>query len=107
MSMSKEKALPPQRPVPNEEATRSYPRGAEAEGIVTSSTENQAFHAILFLYRKVLNLSPEGEAVDAVRAQKKRNIPVLLAKDEVKKIITLMTGPCQLLARLLYGSGLQ
>jgi len=74
---------------------------------VSASTQNQAFNALLFLYRNVLNISLEGETIDAVRAQKKRNIPVVLTKDEVKKIITLMTGQSQLMARLLYGSGLR
>jgi integron integrase len=74
---------------------------------VSASTQNQAFNALLFLYRNVLNISLEGETIDAVRAQKKRNMPVVLTKDEVKKIITLMTGQSQLMARLLYGSGLR
>jgi integrase len=76
-------------------------------GNVSSSTQNQAFHALLFLYGKVLDISLEGENINALRARKKTNVPVVLTKDEVRKILTIMTGPCQLMARLLYGSGLR
>ena len=43
---------------------------------VSASTQNQAFNALLFLYRNVLNISLEGEKINAVLAQKKRNLPV-------------------------------
>jgi len=77
------------------------------EGNVAAATQNQAFHALLFLYRNVLDISLEGQAIDAVRATKKKNIPVVLTKEEVRQVLTLMTGQCQLMARLLYGSGLR
>jgi len=52
---------------------------------VSPSTQNQAFNALLFLYRNVLNISLEGKKIDAVRARKKRNLPVVMTKDELKK----------------------
>jgi len=72
---------------------------------VSPSTQNQAFNALLFLYRNVLNISLEGEKIDAVRARKKRNLPVVMTKDEVKKVIMAMSGVNQLMAKLIYGSG--
>jgi len=77
------------------------------EGNVAGSTQNQAFNALLFLYRNVLNISLEGAEIDAVRAHKKRNIPVVMTKDEVKRVIMAMSGVHQLMAKLLYGSGLR
>lgn len=77
------------------------------EGNVSGSTQNQAFNAILFLYRDVLDISLEGAEIDAVRARKKMNIPVVLTKEEVKSVITSMSGKYQLMAKLLYGSGLR
>lgn len=74
---------------------------------VAGSTQNQAFNALLFLYQKVLNISLENEKIDAVRAKKKKNLPVVLTKEQVKKVITLMTGVHQVMAKLLYGSGLR
>lgn len=77
------------------------------EGNVSASTQNQAFNAILFLYRHVLDISLEDAKIDAVRAHKKPNLPVVLTKEEVKRVITLMTGRCRLMAKILYGSGLR
>src|SRR5665648_53326 len=36
---------------------------------VSASTQNQAFNAILFLYRNVLNISLEDAKINAVRAR--------------------------------------
>ena len=74
---------------------------------VSAATQNQAFNAILFLYREVLQISLEGQNISAIRAKKKINIPVVLSKEEVRKILALMTGMQQLMARLLYGGGLR
>ena len=49
--------------------------------------------------------SLEGEKIDAVRARKRRNLPVVMTKDEVKKVIMAMSGVNQLMAKLIYGSG--
>ena len=44
---------------------------------------------------------------DAVRAARKTNIPVVLSREEVARIIALMEGVPQLVVKLLYGSGLR
>jgi len=62
------------------------------EGNVAGSTRNQAFNAILFLYRNVLNISLEGAEIDAIRAHKKRNVPVVLTKNEAKRVIMKQRG---------------
>jgi len=73
---------------------------------VSASTQNQALCAILFLYREVL-----GEDVpwmdDLVRAERRQPTPVVLTRDEVRKVIGRMDGPMQLIARLLYGTGMR
>jgi len=74
---------------------------------VSASTQNQAFNAILFLYRKVLGISLEDKTISAIRAARKKNIPVVLTRDEVGQVLTLMNGTVQLMAKLLYGSGLR
>ena len=76
-------------------------------GKVSAATQNQAFNALLFLYREVLGISMEGQNIAAIRAKKKINIPVVLSKDEVRKILALMSGMQNLMARLLYGGGLR
>ena len=74
---------------------------------VAASTQNQAFNAILFLYREVLGISMEDKKIAAIRAKRVQNIPVVLSKEEAKTILTLMSGAPQLMARLLYGGGLR
>jgi integron integrase len=74
---------------------------------VSASTQNQAFNAILFLYRKVLGISLEDKNISAIRAARKKNIPVVLTRDEVGRVLTLMNGTVQLMARLFYASGLR
>jgi len=72
---------------------------------VAASTQNQALSALLFLYQEVLHrdLGP----VDALRAKKPKRLPTVLTKDEVYQVIRHLSGIHQLMAKLLYGSGLR
>ena len=72
---------------------------------VAAATQNQALNAILFLYQKVLDVEITG--INAVRARTTRNLPVVLTKAEALAVIKRMKGPHQLVAKLLYGSGLR
>ncbi len=72
---------------------------------VAASTQNQALSALLFLYREVLH--QDIGLVDAVRAKKPRRLPTVLTKDEVQQVLMHLTGTHQLMAKLLYGSGLR
>lgn len=74
---------------------------------VSASTQNQAFNAILFLYREVLGISMEGKNIAAIRAKRVKNIPVVLSKAEVRKILTLISGMQKTMASLIYGGGLR
>lgn len=73
---------------------------------VAPATQNQAMNALVFLYKKVLE-QPLDEKINAVRADKKVNLPVVLTREEVAKVIPLLEGANQLIVRLLYGSGLR
>ncbi len=73
---------------------------------VAASTQNQAFSALLFLYREVLKKNLDNP-IDSVRAKKPKRVPVVLTKEEAARIIQSMSGVCQLMAKLLYGSGLR
>jgi len=73
---------------------------------VAASTQNQALSAILFLYRHVLDQELEGN-LDSVRAKRPQHIPTVLSKEETLKVIGCMSGLHQLMAQLLYGSGLR
>jgi len=76
------------------------------EGNVAASTQNQAFSALLFLYREVLHQELDAP-LDSVRAKKPSRLPVVLTPGEARQVIQGMTGVYQLMAKLLYGSGLR
>lgn len=73
---------------------------------VAPATQNQAMNALVFLYKKVLK-NQLDEAINAVRATKKVNVPVVMTREETAKIITMMEGTTQLAVKLMYGSGLR
>ena len=73
---------------------------------VSASTQNQAFNAILFLYDQVLG--KKISLVDGVvRAKRARHAPVVLTRDEVKRITDCMNGVPRPMALILYGAGLR
>ncbi len=73
---------------------------------VSPTTQNQAFSALLFLYREVLDVDISTWNIQALRAQQRKHIPVVLTKDEVQNIILNMNGIYQLIVKLMYGCGL-
>lgn len=73
---------------------------------VAASTQNQALNAILFLYREVLKQDLEGR-IDATRAKRPKRLPTVLTREEVRRVLNAMSGTPQLIAKLLYGSGLR
>jgi len=72
---------------------------------VAASTQNQALSALLFLSKAVLH--QEVESVDAVRARKPKRLPTVLTKPEALRVLNAMVGVPQLMAKLLYGSGVR
>ncbi|RNC67437.1 MAG: integron integrase [Desulfuromonadales bacterium] len=72
---------------------------------VSASTQNQAFNALLFLFRHVLK-KDFGDHRDIPRARRTRYIPVVLSRQEIDHILKLIDHPHSLIARLLYGCGL-
>ena len=73
---------------------------------MAASTQNQALNAVLFLYRQVLKQKLDIK-IDAVRAKRSRYLPTVLTPGEVTTILKQVSGVYQLVAKLLYGSGLR
>lgn len=73
---------------------------------VASSTQNQAFNALLFLYNQVLK-QPLEDKINAVRAKKSRRLPTVMTSEEALFVINALSGIQQLMAKLLYGCGLR
>jgi integron integrase len=74
---------------------------------VAASTQNQAISAILFLYREVLNIQLDDQALIPIRPTKPKRIPTVLSRAEAKTVIAQMDGLHKLMTQILYGSGLR
>jgi len=73
---------------------------------VAASTQDQALNALLFLYRRVLEV--ELQWLDGViRAKKPSRLPVVLSLDEVAAVLSRLRGVYWLVGGLLYVSGLR
>jgi integron integrase len=75
-------------------------------GNVSAATQNQALSALLFLYQQVLKREV-GWVGEVERAKRPERLPVVLTRDEVRKIFSHLHGTPRLMAGLLYGSGLR
>jgi integrase len=73
---------------------------------VSASTQNQALNALLFLYKEILE-KKIGLIQGVVRAKRRSRLPVVLTKDEVKRVLNYLSGDSWLMAMLLYGAGLR
>ena len=73
---------------------------------VSSSTQNQALSAILYLYKNVLR-KEVGWLENIIRAHSSKRLPVVFTKSEVKEIFNYLDGIPRLVCSLLYGSGLR
>jgi integron integrase len=73
---------------------------------VAASTQNQAFNALVFLYKEVLS-KPFGEMEPAIRAKRPQRLPVVMTRDEVEALLAQMEGVMALIAGILYGGGLR
>lgn len=73
---------------------------------VAASTQNQALAALLFLYEHVLG-RPLNRMEGVVRANRPKRLPVVLTKDEVRRVLTQLDGTYRLMGQILYGSGLR
>jgi site-specific recombinase XerD len=62
---------------------------------VSASTQNQAMNALVFLYKHVLK-QPLDKEINAVRAPRKENVPVVMTREEVAQVISLMDGTPQI-----------
>ncbi len=74
---------------------------------VSPTTQNQAFSAILFLYKEVLGMDISEWNIQALRAKERKHIPVVLTRDEVFDVIENLTGIYNLVVSLMYGCGLR
>ncbi|WP_321992544.1 integron integrase [Marispirochaeta aestuarii] len=73
---------------------------------ISFATQKQAFIALLFLFRHVLNKEINGlESV--VRARVNRKLPVVLSPSEISGILQYLPEEYRLMCRIIYGGGLR
>jgi integron integrase len=72
---------------------------------VAAATQNQALNALMFLYREVLH--KEQTVAEFERVRRPARLPVVLSRDEVKRLLAAVEPEHDLPVRLLYGTGLR
>ncbi|WP_437586510.1 tyrosine-type recombinase/integrase [Sorangium sp. So ce1000] len=70
-----------------------------------ASTPNQALCALLFLYKRVLDLRPRLEALE--RARRPEHLPSVLSRQETPTLLEHLIPHFRLIGELLYGNGLR
>jgi len=73
---------------------------------VAASTQNQAFNAIIFLYKQVIDKDLPND-INAFRAKRPATLPVVMSREETMRVINVMSGVHQVMAIVMYGSGLR
>jgi integron integrase len=73
---------------------------------VSASSQNQAINALRFFFRHVLK-KEFGKKEGVAFAERKPNIPVVLSRQEIDRVIDKMKDPYDLVVKLLYGCGLR
>jgi integrase len=76
---------------PAEPKIESFLTDLAVNGNVAAATQNQAMNALVCLDTRVLNHAMEG-SINAVRADKKINVPVVMTRAAVAAVISLMDG---------------
>lgn len=73
---------------------------------IAASTQNQKLCALLFFFEHVVR-RPLGDLGEWTYAKRPKRLPVWLTRAETRRVLDLMTGTHQLMARVTYGSGLR
>jgi integron integrase len=100
-------ARPESRETLEAEAVRSFLGYLAVKRGVAAATQNQAFNAVLFVFKEVLG-KEFGSLEGVQRAPERRRMPVVLTRDEVRRLLAAIEeGVGKLMVELLYGSGLR
>ena len=85
---------------------RSYLSHLARDKNVSASTQNLALNSIMFLYTQVVK-KEIGSLKEIERATRPKRLPTVFSQNEVLFILSVMKETPQLVAGLLYGSGLR
>lgn len=73
---------------------------------VSIATQKQAFNALLFLCRNILNVEI-NTLHDVVRSKVKKKLPVVFTHAELRQVFKRLDGMYKLMLELIYGGGLR
>lgn len=73
---------------------------------VSTSTQNQAKAAILYLYKQVLGMELPW-LDEGVQAKRPQRLPVVLTPSEVRELLLHVDGTAGLVAQLFYDTGMR
>jgi integron integrase len=91
---------------PGEADVMHFLSALAVRGRVSASTQNQARSALVFYFRHVLR-TPLPVLQGVTPATRPARLPVVLSGDEVSLVLQRLRGAKQLIAMLMYGSGLR
>ena len=72
---------------------------------VAPSTQNQALNALSFFFKQVLRR--ELEVGEVRHARRPRRLPVVMTREEVRRLLDQLEGTYGLMAGLMYGTGMR
>jgi integron integrase len=88
------------------EEVRQFLSNLATEKNVAASTQNQAFSALLFLYKEVLKEAlPWIDNIE--RAKRPAKMPLVFTPAEARAVLGKMHGTARLMGQMLYGCGLR
>lgn len=73
---------------------------------MSASTQGQALNALVFYYKHVVG-TPFGDLGEFQRSKRPRKLPVVLSREEVRRLLDAVEVPYRLPTALLYGGGLR
>ena len=85
---------------------RNYLSSLALKQRVSSSTQNQAFNALLFLFNNVINIRL-NDLGKTVRAKRGLKLPVVLTREEIQEVFKHTKDVNLLILQTLYGTGMR
>lgn len=90
----------------NAHAVRSFLEWLVLTEQMAAATQRQALNALIYYFKHVVG-TPIGDLGEFQRSRRPRKIPVVLSREEVRRLLDVVEGAYRLPAALLYGSGLR
>ncbi len=88
------------------DSVRAFLEHLVMEDQMSSSTQGLALNALVFHFKHVVG-TPFGDLGEFQRSKRPRKLPVVLGREEVRRLLDAVEAPYRLPAALLYGGGLR